>query len=171
MPWPAALPAPAPAPPALAPAPPSQDASAKPSTAIALPQTSIGACSVAASWLPLRTPTLYPVVQLSAPPADSVAQAPPVQDASANPYRLIALPQALIGAWTVASSWLPLSAPALLPVSQSACAAPPVTSRKPAESTPTLSDLRTHVFMIGKRPSTLIVFSSAGERAAGCRHA
>jgi hypothetical protein len=83
-----------------------------PSTPIALPQMLIGAWISAPTWLPSSRPELYPVVQLSAAP-DSVADAPPSQEPSATPSRLIALPHTSIGAWIAASSWLPLRRPEL----------------------------------------------------------
>ena len=165
-------------PPLTAVAPPEQDAWAKPSALTELPQTLIGACTTVDSWLPLSTPAFQPVTWLASVELAAVAlsvllaaTAPPLDAASAKPSTPTALPATFTGAWTVVQSWLPLAIPAFCPVVASACAAPPATSRKPAESTPTLSDLRTHVFIRTNDLSVIFaVFDSIRIREVPPRH-
>src|SRR5206468_3698473 len=67
---------------------------------------------------PVATPALNPVSALAAPAeAAAASPAPPAQpDADEKPSRAMLLPHAVTGAWTTAFAWLPLAAPALLPV-------------------------------------------------------
>src|SRR5437016_1266987 len=98
------------------------------------------------TWLPEPIPKLSPV--LPAPLAPPLALAPAEPLAYALPSRLIALPVMLIGAWIGACTWLPPRTPKLSVVLAALAAAPPM-SRNPAERIPTLSDLRTQVFIVG----------------------
>ncbi len=123
---------------------------AEPSPPIALPATLTGASSDTPAWLPEPMPKLSEVLPAAAAPP-AVPLAPPWLVAEALPSRPMALPVTEIGAWMGACTWLPPRTPKLSAVLAALAAAPPM-SRKPAERIPTLSDLRTQVFIVGYLP-------------------
>jgi hypothetical protein len=102
---PSVVPLSSPVPP-VALAPPSHDASALPT---ALPHAFTGAVTGTLTWLPDSTPCPPDVV----PPGESgvLAVAPPVHADAAPPRRPTELPQALAGAVTGTSTWLPEAMP------------------------------------------------------------
>src|SRR5437762_2939260 len=111
---------------------------------------SIGTLMTGVTWLPEPIPVLSLV--LPAPPLALALALPPAEPlAVAPPSRPIALPVTVIGAWIGACTWLPPRTPKLSAVLAALAAAPPI-SRNPAERIPTLSDLRTHVFIAGYLP-------------------
>src|SRR2546430_2277908 len=102
------------------------------------------------TWLPEPMPKLSEVLAAPAPPA-LVPLPLPWLAAEAAPSSEIALPVTETGASMGACTWLPSRTPKLSVVLAALAAAPPI-SRKPAERTPTLSDLRTQVFIVGYLP-------------------
>jgi hypothetical protein len=82
-----------------------------PITETALPVTVIGAVSEASSWLPLRMPSSPEVTGPSPAAAGSETAAGAVFTAALSPMTDTALPDTVIGATTLATSWLPLRMP------------------------------------------------------------
>ncbi len=83
-----------------------------------MPLTSVGTWIGAYAWLPLTRPVLFCVVR-SPPGPPKVASEPPSQPALEVPRTAAETPQMLIGAWTGATTWLPVTAPIWSDVSTS----------------------------------------------------
>src|SRR5256885_1996861 len=110
--------------------------------------------------------------------AEAAPAPPPVWLAVEVPSSEMALPDTETGAAAAAWTWLPPRMPELsVEVAALAAAAPPI-SRKPADRTPTFSDLRTQVFIVGYWPFEIWRLISAGRggssaigRGSTCRRA
>src|SRR5438132_883072 len=104
------------------------------------------------TWLPLPTPVLSLLLPAPVALGETIAPEPWLAAEAEVLRRGVMVPLAEVGGAAAAGSWwLPTRPKLLFVVAALAAAAPPI-SRKPADRTPTLSDLRTQVFIVGYWP-------------------